>query len=271
MPYRLCKFGIKCKLTAMGTDRINGSLYTTIENKVATLEFGHPASNSFPSVLLERLVNQITELSGNQDVSVIVLKSEGDKTFCAGASFDELIAISSQQQGTLFFSGFAKLINAMRSSNKLIVGRIQGKSVGGGVGLIAACDYALATESASVKLSELSIGIGPFVIAPVVKHKIGVSGLAELSLDPTQWKSAYWGKEKGLFARVFDNLKELDREVDLFTSKLASYNPMALTAMKKTIWEGTDHWSTLLIKQAEISGSLVLSDFTKQALENYKK
>lgn len=255
----------------MGTDRINGSLYTTIENKIATLEFGHPASNSFPSVLLERLTDKIKLLSSNPEVSVILLKSEGDKTFCAGASFDQLIAITNKEEGKEFFSGFAKLINAMRSCNKIIVGRIQGKAVGGGVGLIAACDYALATESASIKLSELSIGIGPFVIAPAIKHKIGVSALAALSLDPTQWKNAYWAMEKGLYARVFENQKDLDKEIDLLTSKLASYNPLALTAMKKTLWEGTDHWDTLLLQQAEISGELVLSDFTKKALERFKK
>lgn len=255
----------------MGTDRINGSLYTTIENKIATLEFGHPASNSFPSVLLERLTDKIKLLSNNPEVSVILLKSEGDKTFCAGASFDQLIAITNKEEGKEFFSGFAKLINAMRSCNKIIVGRIQGKAVGGGVGLIAACDYALATESASIKLSELSIGIGPFVIAPAIKHKIGVSALAALSLDPTQWKNAYWAMEKGLYARVFENQKDLDKEIDILTSKLASYNPLALTAMKKTLWEGTDHWDTLLLQQAEISGELVLSDFTKKALERFKK
>lgn len=255
----------------MGTDRINGSLYTTIENKIATLEFGHPASNSFPSVLLERLTDKIKLLSSNPEVSVILLKSEGDKTFCAGASFDQLIAITNKEEGKEFFSGFAKLINAMRSCNKIIVGRIQGKAVGGGVGLIAACDYALATESASIKLSELSIGIGPFVIAPAIKHKIGVSSLASLSLDPTQWKNAYWAMEKGLYARVFENQKDLDKEIDILTSKLASYNPLALTAMKKTLWEGTDHWDTLLLQQAEISGELVLSDFTKKALERFKK
>lgn len=255
----------------MGTDRINGSLYTTIENKIATLEFGHPASNSFPSVLLERLTDKIKLLSSNPEVSVILLKSEGDKTFCAGASFDQLIAITNKEEGKEFFSGFAKLINAMRSCNKIIVGRIQGKAVGGGVGLIAACDYALATESASIKLSELSIGIGPFVIAPAIKHKIGVSALAALSLDPTQWKNAYWAMEKGLYARVFENQKDLDKEIDILTSKLASYNPLALTAMKKTLWEGTDHWDTLLLQQAEISGELVLSDFTKKALERFKK
>lgn len=255
----------------MGTDRINGSLYTTIENKIATLEFGHPASNSFPSVLLERLTDKIKLLSSNPEVSVILLKSEGDKTFCAGASFDQLIAITNKEEGKEFFSGFAKLINAMRSCNKIIVGRIQGKAVGGGVGLIAACDYALATESASIKLSELSIGIGPFVIAPAIKHKIGVSALASLSLDPTQWKNAYWAMEKGLYARVFENQKDLDKEIDILTSKLASYNPLALTAMKKTLWEGTDHWDTLLLQQAEISGELVLSDFTKKALERFKK
>ena len=255
----------------MGTDRINGSLYTSIQNKVATIEFGHPASNSFPGVLLERLEKQIDELSNKDEVSVIILKSEGDKTFCAGASFDELLAISNPEEGSLFFSGFAKLINAMRKCSKLIIGRIQGKAVGGGVGLIASCDYALATESASIKLSELNIGIGPFVIAPVVKLKIGVSGLAELALDPSQWKSAYWAKEKGLFARVFETQKELDREIEIFTSKLASFNPMALDAMKKELWEGTEHWDNLLMEKAKISGTLVLSDFTRQAIQKFKK
>ena len=255
----------------MGTNRINGSLYTTIENKIATLEFGHPASNSFPSVLLERLTDQIKTLSDNPDVSVILLKSEGDKTFCAGASFDQLMAITNKEEGSVFFSGFAKLINAMRNCTKIIVGRVQGKAVGGGVGLIAGCDYVLATEAASIKLSELSIGIGPFVIAPVVKHKIGVSALAALSLDPTQWKNAYWALEKGLYARVFENQKDLDKEIGILTLKLASYNPLALAAMKKSLWEGTQHWDTLLLQQAEISGELVLSDFTKNALEQFKR
>ncbi|HLV63797.1 enoyl-CoA hydratase/isomerase family protein [Galbibacter sp.] len=255
----------------MGTNRINGSLYTTIENKIATLEFGHPQSNSFPSVLLERLTDQIKTLSNNPDVSVILLKSEGDKTFCAGASFDQLMAITNKEEGSVFFSGFAKLINAMRNCTKIIVGRVQGKAVGGGVGLIAGCDYVLATEAASIKLSELSIGIGPFVIAPVVKHKIGVSALAALSLDPTQWKNAYWALEKGLYARVFENQKDLDKEIEILTLKLASYNPLALAAMKKSLWEGTQHWDTLLLQQAEISGELVLSDFTKNALEQFKR
>lgn len=255
----------------MGTNRINGSLYTTIENKIATLEFGHPQSNSFPSVLLERLTDQIKTLSDNPDVSVILLKSEGDKTFCAGASFDQLMAITNKEEGRVFFSGFAKLINAMRNCTKIIVGRVQGKAVGGGVGLIAGCDYVLATEAASIKLSELSIGIGPFVIAPVVKHKIGVSALAALSLDPTQWKNAYWALEKGLYARVFENQKDLDKEIGILTLKLASYNPLALAAMKKSLWEGTQHWDTLLLQQAEISGELVLSDFTKNALEQFKR
>lgn len=255
----------------MGTNRINGSLYTTIENKIATLEFGHPQSNSFPSVLLERLTDQIKTLSNNPDVSVILLKSEGDKTFCAGASFDQLMAITNKEEGSVFFSGFAKLINAMRNCTKIIVGRVQGKAVGGGVGLIAGCDYVLATEAASIKLSELSIGIGPFVIAPVVKHKIGVSALAALSLDPTQWKNAYWALEKGLYARVFENQKDLDKEIGILTLKLASYNPLALAAMKKSLWEGTQHWDTLLLQQAEISGELVLSDFTKNALEQFKR
>ncbi|MCH4822385.1 enoyl-CoA hydratase/isomerase family protein [Gramella lutea] len=255
----------------MTTSRENGSLYTNIENKVATVEFGHPASNSFPSVLLDRLEKEINELSENEDVSVILLKSEGEKAFCAGASFNELIEIDDFESGRHFFSGFANVINAMRSCKKLIVGRVQGKTVGGGVGLVAACDYAMATEAASIKLSELSIGIGPFVIAPAVERKMGVDALAELSLAAHEWKNAYWAKEKGLYAKVFENMKDLDKEVELFTEKLASYNPAALTQMKKTLWKDTDHWAHLLYENASVSGELVLSEFTKKALAKFRK
>ncbi|MDP2540009.1 enoyl-CoA hydratase [Tenacibaculum discolor] len=254
----------------MTTTRENGSLYTHIENKIATVEFGHPASNSFPSVLLERLANEFDKLSTNDEVSVIVLKSEGERAFCAGASFDELVSIDNLEEGKAFFSGFANVINAMRRCSKLIIGRIQGKTVGGGVGLAAACDYVLATEHASIKLSEFTIGIGPFVIAPAVERKISVSGLAELTLDATSWKNAYWAKEKGLYARVFETQNELDKEVEILSKKLASYNPEALAEMTKALWKGTEHWEELLIERAETSGKLVLSDFTKKALEKFK-
>lgn len=254
----------------MTTNRENGSLYTSVENKIATIEFGHPASNSFPSELLERLANKLDELSSNDEVAVVVLKSEGERAFCAGASFDELVAIDNLVDGKKFFSGFANVINAMRSCSKLIVGRVQGKTVGGGVGLAAACDYVLATEHAAIKLSEFTIGIGPFVIAPAVKRKVGVSGLAELTLDASSWKNAYWAKEKGLYARVFENIEELDKELEVFTEKLASYNPEALDEMKKALWIGTENWDSLLIERAETSGKLVLSDFTKNALKKFK-
>lgn len=255
----------------MTTSRENGSLYTNIENKIATVEFGHPASNSFPSVLLDRLEAEINKLSENEEVNVILLKSEGEKAFCAGASFNELIEIDDLESGKKFFSGFANVINAMRSCNKLIVGRVQGKTVGGGVGLVSACDYTMATDAAAIKLSELSIGIGPFVIAPAVERKMGVGALAELSLAAHEWKNAYWAKEKGLYAKVFDSIEDLDKEIELFTEKLASYNPDALTQMKKTLWKNTDQWAHSLYENASVSGELVLSDFTKNALAKFKK
>ncbi|WP_237277591.1 enoyl-CoA hydratase/isomerase family protein [Tenacibaculum ovolyticum] len=255
----------------MTTTRENGSLYTHIDNKIAIVEFGHPASNSFPSELLERLANEFDVLSNNDDVAIVVLKSEGDRAFCAGASFDELVAIDTLEDGKQFFAGFANVINAMRRCSKLIVGRVQGKTVGGGVGLAAACDYVLATEHASIKLSELTIGIGPFVIEPAVKRKIGVSGLAELTLDATSWKNAYWAKEKGLYARVFESISDLDKELPIFTEKLASYNTEALSEMKKVLWKDTEHWQELLAERAEISGKLVLSNATKKALAKFKK
>ena len=255
----------------MTTTRQNGSLYTSLQNNIATIEFGHPASNSFPSELLNRLTKELNSISENDAISVVILKSEGEKAFCAGASFDELVAISNLQEGEKFFTGFANVINAMRTCGKIIIGRVQGKTVGGGVGLASACDYVLATENAAIKLSELTIGIGPFVIEPVVKRKIGLAALSELTLDATNWKTAYWAKEKGLYTKVFETVKELDEEVEILASKLASYNPSALGEMKKVLWENTQNWNELLAERALVSGKLVLSDFTKKALSKFSK
>jgi methylglutaconyl-CoA hydratase len=248
----------------------NGLLITTIENKIATLEFGHIASNSFPSDLLNRLTNELKNLSNNILVSVIILKSSGSGAFCAGASFDELLAVSNPEEATKFFSGFANVLNAMRNCSKIIVGRIHGKAVGGGVGIAAACDYAFATTESAIKLSELAIGIGPFVIEPAVTRKIGISATTEMTLD-TEWKTAAWANQKGLYAKVLETTAELDLEITAFTNKLASYNPEALTEIKKALWEGTENWNTLLYERAEISGKLVLSDFSKKALSQLKK
>ena len=255
----------------MSTHRPNGSLYTSIQNSIATIEFGHPASNSFVIDLLDRLTKELHKISENKDVAVIILKSEGEKTFCAGASFDELVAVSTPEEGHRFFSGFANVINAMRTCKKPIIGRIQGKSVGGGVGIIAACDYVYAVEAAAIKLSEITIGIAPLVIAPAVERKIGKSGLAELAFAPTEWKNAYWAKEKGLFSKVFETISEMDKELDFFSQKLASYNINALEEMKNVLWEGTAHWDTLLIERAKRTGKLALSPYTKAALEKFKK
>ncbi len=254
----------------MMTNRPNGSLYTKIENRIARVEFGHPASNSFTLELLNRLTAEFDKLSDDEEVTVILLKSEGGNTFCAGASFDELMQVSNMEQGEIFFSGFANVINAMRRCKKVIVGRVQGKAVGGGVGLLSACDYVFASEAASIRLSELSIGIAPLVIAPALERKMGIAAVSELSLNATEWKNAYWAQEKGLYAKVFENLNELDTEIDFFTQKLSTYNPAALLEWKKVLWNNTDHWDTLLTERARITGTLALSEFTKNALAKFK-
>lgn len=255
----------------MGTTRANGSLYTNIVKGIATVEFGHPAGNSFVADLLDRLTATINQLSENTEVSVILLKSEGDRAFCGGASFEELTQVSTLSEGKVFFNRFALLINAMRCCKKVIIGRVQGKTVGGGLGIVAACDYVFATEAAAVRLSELTLGIAPMVIGPAVERKIGLAALSELSLSPTEWKNAYWALGKGLFSKVFDKLGELDKELDIFTGKLVRYNPEALSAWRKVLWEGTDHWDTLLTERAELTGRLVLSEQTKIALNTFKQ
>lgn len=255
----------------MDIHNTSGSLITTIENKIATVEFAHPASNSFPRSLLDTLTTEITSLSLNEDVVLIVLKSRGAGAFCAGASFDELLAVSNEEEGLAFFSGFAHLINAMRRCSKLIIGRVHGKAVGGGVGIAAACDYVFATANASIKLSELAIGIGPFVIEPAVSRKIGKTAMTEMTLTAHEWKTAAWAQHKGLYAEVFETNELLDTAIAEFSAKLASYSPNALIEMKKIIWEGTDNWDTLLSERAAITGQLVLSEFTKKALKEFKK
>jgi len=248
-----------------------GALHTQIHDKIATLTFAHPQGNCFPSELLDQLTATIDKLSQNTEIALIFLKSAGEGAFCAGASFDELLSINNSKSGEKFFSGFANLINAMRKCSKIIVGRIHGKAVGGGVGIIATCDYAFASIEASIKLSELSIGIGPFVIEPAVSRKIGKSAMSELAFAPNTWKDANWAKNKGLYAEVYPNIVDLDQQIELFCSRLAAYNPEALHQMKKISWEGTENWDTLLYKRATISGNLVLSDFTKNTLSEFQK
>ena len=247
-----------------------GSVEYTIHHHIATIEFGHPLSNSLPGKILGKLAETITELGNNDEVRVIVLKSTGEKAFCAGASFDELISIQDFETGKQFFSGFAKVINACRTCPKFIIGRVQGKSVGGGVGVASAVDYCLATKHAEVKLSELAVGIGPFVVGPAVERKIGLSAMSELAINATEWRSAKWAKHKGLYSEIFDSIEELDTEVEKLANKLAQSNPEAMSMLKKVFWEGTDHWYQLLSERAGMSGKLVLSEFTVNAINSFK-
>jgi methylglutaconyl-CoA hydratase len=244
----------------------------SIENNsdgIATISFYHPAQNSLPAYLLQQLTEAIENTGKDTRVRVIILKSGGDRTFCAGASFTELISIKDKEAGAQFFSGFANVINACRSSTKIIIVRVQGKAVGGGVGLAAAADYCMATTFASVKLSELAIGIGPFVIAPAVIRKIGLSAFSQLSLRATDFQSADWAKDKGLFNDVYDDVSLLDTAVDDLAKQLASCNPDALAGLKQILWEGTADWDQLLKQRAGLSGELVLSPFTQHALQSF--
>lgn len=247
-----------------------GTVKLGVEKGIATITFFHPLSNSLPGKLLNEIAETITSLNDNNEVKVIVLQSSGDRAFCAGASFDELISIKDLETGKKFFSGFAKVINASRTSNKLIIGRVQGKAVGGGVGLASAVDYCFATKYSSVKLSELAIGIGPFVVGPAVERKIGVSAMSQLAINATEWKSAEWAREKGLYTEVFETAEEMDEAIAQLTAKLSSSNPDAMTLLKRVFWEGTEHWDQLLADRAAMSGKLVLSEFTINAINQFK-
>lgn len=242
----------------------------TVANAISTIEFFHPAHNSLPGDILDKLVEAIIEAGRNNLVKVVIVKSGGDRTFCAGASFNELIKIDDPEKGKVFFSGFANVINAMRKCPKFIIGRVQGKAVGGGVGLASATDYCLATKYASVKLSELNVGIGPFVVGPAIERKIGLSGMSQIAIDANSFYEADWARQKGLYASVYDTIEELDKAVQELAEKLCDYNPEAMKKMKEIFWQGTEHWDDLLAQRAAISGKLVLSEFTKETLMRFK-
>ncbi len=249
---------------------MQGSVDVNIQNGISTITFFHPQSNSLPGILLRELAAKITESGNDKSVRVIVLRSEGEKAFCAGASFDELVSIETFEEGTHFFSGFAAVINAMRKAPKFVIARVQGKAVGGGVGLASAADITFAHESASVKLSELAVGIGPFVVGPAVERKIGTAAFAELTINATEWRPSSWAKEKGLYAEVYSTFQDLDAAVETLSEKLLLSNPEAMSMLKKVFWEGTENWDTLLAERAAMSGKLVLSDFTRNAIAKFK-
>lgn len=248
-----------------------GYVKSETHSGVTTIEFFHPQSNSMPSALLDRLAQEIHYAGNHEESKVVVLRSGGNKAFCAGASFDELASIENAQQGLKFFSGFANVINAMRKCNKIVIARVQGKCVGGGVGIAAAADYAIAYKDASIKLSELAVGIGPFVIGPAVERKIGTGAFSALAVDATMWRDSDWAKKKGLFAEVHDSIEGMDEFVNRLANTLAKSSPEAMKEMKKMFWAGTDNWDALLQERARISGRLVLSDFTKNAINAFKK
>jgi len=249
---------------------MEGHISSSINNGIATITFFHPQSNSMPGALLRQLASEISKAGSDTSAKVIVLKSEGDKAFCAGASFDELISIKEFNTGKEFFSGFAMVINAIRKAPKFVIARVQGKAVGGGVGIASAADYTLAIDTAAVKLSELAVGIGPFVVGPAVERKVGTSAFTSLAINATEWQSAEWAKEKGLYAELYKTTAEMDLAIQTLADKLANSNPEAMEMLKKVFWQGTEHWDTLLIERAEMSGKLVLSEFTVNAINKFK-
>lgn len=247
-----------------------GNVSYKVTEGVGIIEFYHPSHNALPTKVLDQLARTITQAGEDDAATVLVLKSAGDRTFCAGASFDELVAIENETTGKAFFMGFAKVINACRECPKFIIGRVQGKAVGGGVGVAASVDYCIASKYASVKLSELAIGIGPFVVGPAVERKIGTSAFSKLAINAKEWQTAHWALDHGLFHEVFDNNEKVDQYVMHLADQLKTMNPEAMTALKRACWSGTDHWDTLLEERAEMSGRLVLSDFTRDAIASFK-
>jgi methylglutaconyl-CoA hydratase len=244
----------------------DGTVTLAVASGIATVTFFHPKKNALPAFILRRLTETIESVGANPDVRVVILASEGKGAFCAGASFDELRSIRSAEEGKEFFSGFARVILAMRRCPKVIIARVQGKVVGGGVGLVAASDYSFALPAASVRLSELAIGLGPFIVGPVIERRVGRAAFGALAIVH-DWRDAEWAERNGLFTRLMDTEAAMDSVLPAFARRLSETNPDALMQIKRMLWEGTNHWDTLLFDRAAVSGRLVMSEFTARAIK----
>ncbi|HEY9229606.1 MAG TPA: enoyl-CoA hydratase/isomerase family protein [Gemmatimonadaceae bacterium] len=247
-----------------------GSVSTVFHEGIADVCFGHPKSNSLPAAVLRGLADHLTKIGTRNDVRVVLLRSYGTAAFCAGASFEELVAISDAAAGQEFFMGFARVILAMARCPKPIITRVHGKVVGGGVGIVAASDYAVAVDKASLRLSELAVGIGPFVVGPVIERKIGSGAFTAMAID-ADWRDAHWAAAQGLYARVVDSVAGLDATADALARQLAAANPEAVTQIKANAWTGIDGWQSLLTERAAMSGRMVLSEYSRQAIAKFKQ
>lgn len=245
---------------------MDGNVQLEKNKKIGRIKFFHPKGNSLPSNLLDELVQAFEKSEKDPDIRVIVLESKGN-SFCAGASLKELKKLKNIDETTSFFMGFADLLNTIRKMSKFVLAKVHGKVVGGGVGLVAVCDYAFATNAALIKLSELSIGLGPYVIEPAVSRKIGTTAFTQLSLDSAEWKSAQWGLENGLYAKCVTDKKALDQTVINNAERLSNYDQQSLRHLRKLHWKDTNNWESLLPKNAKITAKLALSDFTQNKIK----
>lgn len=248
----------------------SGAVTCSITDGIATVSFYHPKSNSLPAAILADIAGRITAAGKHPATRVVVIRSEGGGTFCAGASFDELKRIDSPEAGKEFFMGFARVMVAMRKCPKPIITRVQGKVVGGGVGIVGASDYVLAVPEAPVRLSELAVGLGPFVVGPAIERKIGKAAFSAIALD-ADWRDAAWCGIHGLYTKICDNVQALDQVLGTLSHKLATFNPDAISQLKSALWEGTEPWDKLLEERAAMSGRLVLSDFTRNAIAAFER
>ncbi|MBA3656535.1 MAG: enoyl-CoA hydratase/isomerase family protein [Gemmatimonadaceae bacterium] len=245
----------------------SGKVETEVADGIATITFSHPKSNSLPAAVLQALADSVRAAGKNDDARVIVLRSTGEGAFCAGASFSELQRVTTPEEGQTFFSGFGSLILAMIRAPKFVIARVQGKTVGGGAGIVAASDYAIATRAASVRLSELAVGIGPFIIGPVIEKKVGLAAFSAMAVD-ADWRDSVWAERHGLFAELTEDIPQLDVRVAARAKTLAASNPEAMARLKEIFWAGTESWNELLKVRAATSGKLVLSDFTRTAIKS---
>lgn len=248
---------------------LEGTVQASVADGVGTVEFSHPKGNSLPAKLLDDLAGAITKLGNDAAARVIVLRSAGTGAFCAGASFDEFVTLADAEAGKRFFSGFSRVVLAMVRAPKFVLTRVHGRAAGGALGVIAASDYSIALRTASVKLSELQVGIGPFVVGVVIERKLGLAPFQSLAVH-ADWHDADWCERHGLYSALVDDEAALDVAVEAHAKRLASSNPDAMAEMKRIFWHDIGDWEERMNERAAMSGRMVFSNFTHAALTKFR-
>jgi len=211
------------------------AIHCTVQDGTATLTLQRPqVHNAFDDVLIGELSARLRALGEDPQVRVVVLGGAG-RSFCAGADLAWMrrMAAYGEQENRRDARALAELMHTLDTLSKPTVARVHGAAYGGGVGLVACCDIAIAADGARFCTSEARLGLAPAVISPYVVRAIGARAARRYFLTAAPFDASR-AHALGLVHEVVD-AGELDRAVAAVVAELHAGGPAAQTACKSLI------------------------------------